>query len=342
MQFYETPFFILGVSICDNRRTIQEKSDIFSIRDIGDVNEYVRLLTNAHKRIQIELRWLLGSDQEEISKISDTYANISRIRNANITNLIKSKSDVSALVEMNQLTAMLPFVKDDNVDGFVFEISRRYDEIQDGFGKLISTLNTYRQTASFPLIDEIELKNALREYLTDINSDLQKRIVALRASSSLNYQILISRISSFGFSPVIDSLIREYELFITRDLCEYENEVHILAQRLGNSLDDDELSARVIDIQQAARKWKEDILPLQKYELTLGIDTVTRDHERAIIIALDDCYNRLFSFGEKAYKYAYSIACSMLDNLPDDGAHTADRNVVLSRIEKLKPIEDKV
>ena len=73
----------------------------------------------------------------------------------------------------------------------------------------------------------------------------------------------------------------------------------------------------------------------------MGIDTVTRDHERALIIALDDCYNRLISYGETAYKFAYIVACSMLDNLPDDGAHTSDRNVVLSRIEKLKPIVDK-
>ena len=94
---------------------------------------------------------------------------------------------------------------------------------------------------------------------------IRDRVNRIRGTAPYEYDNIIRRIASFGTSPVIDAVMRDYEYSVSDRLGRYENAVQESLKELERFFNKDERPALIEKIQLMATAWEAVIEPLRVY-----------------------------------------------------------------------------
>jgi hypothetical protein len=204
-------------------------------------------------------------------------------KNCSCDDIVKVSSPVPCAIALNELCALLPDIRSDNLDQAVFLASKLYGELCDsnGMAVLLSVLNEDRRKSGFSEICGVSvLEDALPQYLADVNGAFSARIAALPKAE---YAILLDRIAAFGVSPIMEHIIEEYALAVSAELEKQNAEIAKNGDILNRSSVKENHHDCVDHIRQAATQWNVRIRPLQIYAHTIGSNEITGKYEGQIV-----------------------------------------------------------
>ena len=272
MTVFDNPFYILGASMTDDRRRLQDLYDEKSLLVGESCENAFRILTNPVRRAEAELRWFPGSPQNKIAGILSRFHRISTHSSVSLGDLCRLDTPAAPVGELNQLLSLLPFLRAENMDAAVLEASRLLDAVSTDV--LLGVINESRRIAGIPLLQSRrDLETVLAAYRDEVCRAFAQSASRMPAHE---YDILITRIARFGISPVVEMIIRDYELRVSEELDRLEEEIDQKAKSLRGT---GELCAAVL-------QWSGTIKPLQVYGGTIGSNQMTREREARILNAL--------------------------------------------------------
>ena len=307
MTLFENPFYILGAAMTDDRRRLRFRYDEKSLLSSASYDDAFQTLVTPSRRLMAELCWLPGSEEAEIPSVLSNLQNAQNRRNAMLEDIIRLKSPTACIGELNQLLSLLPYIADSSIDSVLFEACRLFDLID--LDQLLETINASRRKAAMAAIaNRADFEDAFFNYQSEVCSSLVNRI---RGTAPYEYDNIIRRIASFGTSPVIDAVMRDYEYSVSDRLGRYENAVQESLKELERFFNKDERPALIQKIQLMATAWEAVIEPLRVYSEAMGSDSAIRDHE-----------NRMVN----------DLLCHTYDTLAAQGPDTQEIRLPLGRI----------
>ena len=121
MNLFENPFCILGASPSDTRQQLYAKCDSKSLLAVSDdYAQALQILTHPAKRLSAELRWFPGCAPEEATRIQERLCAAKKRKNCSCDDIVKVSSPVPCAIALNELCALLPDIRSDNLDQAVF------------------------------------------------------------------------------------------------------------------------------------------------------------------------------------------------------------------------------
>ncbi len=307
MTLFENPFYMLGAAMTDDRYLLRLHYDEKSLLSPTSYDDAFQTLLSPSRRLMAELRWFPGCEEVEIPSVLSNLQNAQNRRNAMLEDIIRLKSPAACIGELNQLLSLLPYMADGFMDSVLFEACRLIDLIDSD--QLLETINASRRKAAMAVIaSRGDFEDGLFNYQREVCSSLVSRI---RRTAPQEYDNIICRIASFGTSPIIDAVMRDYEYSVSDRLDRYENTVQETLEELERFFNKDERPALIQKIQLMAAGWEAVIEPLRVYSETMGSDSAIRDHE-----------NRMVN----------DLLCHAYDTLAAQGPDTQEIRLPLGRI----------
>ena len=307
MTLFENPFYMLGAAMTDDRHLLRLHYDEKSLLSPASYDDAFQTLLSPSRRLMAELCWLPGCEEAEIPSVLSNLQNAQNRRNAMLEDIIRLKSPAACIGELNQLLSLLPYMADGFMDSVLFEACRLIDLIDSD--QLLETINASRRKAAMAVIaSRGDFEDGLFNYQREVCSSLVSRI---RRTAPQEYDNIICRIASFGTSPIIDAVMRDYEYSVSDRLDRYENTVQETLEELERFFNKDERPALIQKIQLMAAGWEAVIEPLRVYSETMGSDSAIRDHE-----------NRMVN----------DLLCHAYDTLAAQGPDTQEIRLPLGRI----------
>ena len=307
MTLFENPFYMLGAAMTDDRHLLRLHYDEKSLLSPASYDDAFQTLLSPSRRLMAELCWLPGCEEAEIPSVLSNLQNAQNRRNAMLEDIIRLKSPAACIGELNQLLSLLPYMADGFMDSVLFEACRLIDLIDSD--QLLETINASRRKAAMAVIaSRGDFEDGLFNYQREVCSSLVSRI---RRTAPQEYDNIIRRIASFGTSPIIDAVMRDYEYSVSDRLDRYENTVQETLKELERFFNKDERPALIRKIQLMSAGWEAVIEPLRVYSETMGSDSAIRDHE-----------NRMVN----------DLLCHAYDTLAAQGPDTQEIRLPLGRI----------
>ena len=214
------PFYILGVSINDNRQAILQSAEERGLLVDADVCEAAATqLTNVKKRLTAEMRWFAGTPDDVVKDLvnsltSETSSNLPKISLNPLSNYIYTLAvtEKQRSITSNRLMTLKKLIVELNQ---TYQVLCAEDILKD--------INDSRSAAGIPLIDSasaideeiIALRTDTRRILSDVLSALSERDLV-----SLITTISTSEIDKHGsdFGIILEDVINLYEIKIERTL----------------------------------------------------------------------------------------------------------------------------
>lgn len=173
-ELHKNPFYILGVSIADNRRNIVSIAEEKSLEIDHDICQKARSdLTNPRTRLSAEMKWLPGVLPEKASQLiqhvhSVPFEIIHDARLPEIATLNLLSSRMEAIDDSEQLDDLMGAIMD-------FAGISEWIDMDD----ILSQINTDRESSGFPEINSIdqiesEYSELKRHYRNVIKNALNK------------------------------------------------------------------------------------------------------------------------------------------------------------------------
>lgn len=279
MTLFENPFYILGAAMTDDRRRLRFHYDEKSLLSSTSCDDAFQTLSSPSRRLMAELRWFPGCEETEIPPVLSNLQNAQNQRSATLGDIIRLRSSAACIGELNQLLSLLPYMADSSMDSILFEACRLFDLINSD--QLLETINASRREADMAAItSRADFEDVLFNYQSEVCSSLVSRI---RETAPYEYDNIIYRIALFGTSPIIDTVMRDYEYSVSDRLSRYENAVHESLKELERFFNKDERPVLIEKIQVMATAWDAVIEPLRAYSETMGSDSAIRDYEDRMI-----------------------------------------------------------
>ena len=170
----ESPFFLLGASIRDDRRRIVELSDEKSLTLDSDVCAKARSdLTTPRNRLAVEMAWLPGLSPNSAKVLVDNLHNH--------IDLVKKATTAPALAKANLLAAAIdlldPEMDVDQWCDWIVEFAYTVDMIEPE--DVLREINEDRSVSGFPEVKgteqiEVELRERQRYYTDNIKTALDR------------------------------------------------------------------------------------------------------------------------------------------------------------------------
>lgn len=338
MKLSNNPFFVLGATPTDSRSKLYQLADLHSL-DTDGVDDALRTLTNPIKRQYAELRWFIGKSQSEVAEILSFFEDCQTENGCCESKLQLVEKNNENISGLNFLLYLLPYCDNGTVDNVVLKICRCFDSLETK--DVLCVINDTRKQAQIAPIASISaLEAAYREYCDDVCNTVLDRIKILRSSSEAYYRILITNVSKFGFSSVIERIIRDYELYEVDRFRKYIDEIHNASENLQKFFNKDERPQNVAKIEFNISCWSEEIQPLQNLADTLGMSEITKPYEQVMFHELEDCCISLLNLGLDTSGIALGVAQRYLSLIPNNGEYESRRQSVFQLIQKMKPAVD--
>lgn len=282
MTVFDNPFYILGASMVDDRRRLRELYDEKSLLVGDSCEDAFRLLTSPARRTAAELRWFPGLSQNRIAEVLSRLHRASCCGRASLGELCRLDIPTAPVGELNQLLSLLPYLSAENMDTAVLEASRLLDAVRSNV--LFDVINESRRTAGIPTLqNQRDLDAAMTAYRDEVCRSFAQNASRLPGH---DYDILITRIAQFGISPVVEMIIRDYELHTSGELDRLEMEITQKARTFDHIFVRDYRISCTGELCAAVLQWSTNMKPLQIYASTIGSNQITKEREGRIINAL--------------------------------------------------------
>lgn len=336
MTLFENPFYILGAAMTDDRRCLRLRYDEKSLLSSTSCDDAFQTLVTPSRRLMAELCWFPGCEEAEIPPVLSNLQNAQNRRNAMPEDIIRLKSSAACIGELNQLLSLLPYMADSSIDSVLFEACRLFDLIDSD--QLLETINASRRKAAMAAItSRADFEDALFNYQSEVCSSLVSRI---RGTAPHEYDNIICRIASFGTSPIIDAVMRDYEYSVSDRLDRYENEVQKNLQELERFFNKDERPALIEKIQLTTAAWEAAIEPLRVYSETMGSDSAIRDYEnRMVNDLLCHTYDTLAAQGPDTQEIRLPLGRIIMRITPEKEKYRNLRQILKAQITAMESAE---
>lgn len=309
MTLFENPFYTLGAAATDDRSRLRLRYDEKSLLSPDSSDDAFQTLSTPSRRLMAELCWFPGCDEAEILSVLSSLQTVCSGQNATPEDIIRLKSSAAYIGELNQLISILPYIADSSMDRALFEACRLLDSVD--LDQLLAVINANRKKASIAMItSRSAFEDAFSCYRTEVSSQLVHRI---RKTDPYEHDNIIYRIASFGTSPIIDAVMRDYESSVSNRLDQYEGTVQKSLKDLERFFNKDERPALIEKVQLMTTAWEAAIGPLRVYSEAIGSDSMIRDHEnRMVFDLLWYSYVTLMDQGPDTQEIRLSLARTMM------------------------------
>lgn len=318
MTVFDNPFYILGASMVDDRRRLRELYDEKSLLVGDSCEDAFRLLTSPVRRTAVELRWFPGLSQNRIAEVLSRLHKASCRGSALMGDLCRLDNPTAPVGELNQLLTLLPYLSAESMDTAVLEASRLLDAVRSDV--LFHVINESRRAAGISTLqNQRDLDEAMTAYRDEVCRSFAQNASRLPEH---DYDILITRIAQFGISPIVEMIIRDYELRTSGELDRLETEIDQKARTFDHIFVRDYRIHCTEELCAAVLQWSITMKPLQKYAGTIGSNQVTKERERYIINALQiyakaivPSWNSIELAGYEWERYAIYVLQKCVDEL---------------------------
>lgn len=336
MTVFENPFYILGAAMTDNRHRLRFHYDEKALLSSASYDDAFQILVTPSRRLMAELRWFPGCEEAEIQSVLSNLQSAQNQRSAALGDIIRLRSSAACVGELNQLLSLLPHMADSSMDCALFEACRLFDLIDSD--QLLETINASRRKAAMvAAADRTDFEDALFNYQSEVCSSLVSRI---RETAPHEYDNIICRVASFGTSPIIDAVMRDYEYSVSDRLGQYENAVQESLKELERFFNKDERPALIEKIRLMATAWEAVIEPLRVYSETIGSDSIIRDHEdRMVYDLLCHTYDTLAAQGPDTQKIRLSLGRIIMRITPEKEKYRNLHQILKEQITVLERTE---
>ena len=227
MNILENPFYLLGASLADDRRTIMSKVQDASL--LGDPDECTKagsLLTNHKNRVKCEVFYLLDLSQTEIkTKIeqlqSDPNNLLINILSEKIYDLSSGNLIASALLSSKYKPSL-------DTNKYAIKALSNVLETQDS-EDVFDLINEMRLQSGFSQLADISLVsdalNDLKAYYLQAIKDLFKRLSSDDISSIMSELAINETKKNTNCSDFISSIVDYYEVLAQPHLKDAEQDV---------------------------------------------------------------------------------------------------------------------
>ncbi len=338
MTLFENPFYILGASMTDDRQRLRSLHDEKSLLNAASCDEAFQTLITPSRRLMVELCWFPGCDETEVLSALSSLEDAKRKGVATLGNISRLRSPVACIGELNLLLSLLSYAANSDIDNFLFEACRLFDAID--LEQLRTVINEDREKSGMPAVTRIsDFEDSLLSYQNDVCSTLVKR---LQEADPYDYDHAVYRVASFGTSPIIDAVMRNYEYLISSRLDQYEIAVQNNIKELERFFNKEDRPALIEKIQKMVSGWDGAIEPLRKYCEAVGTDVAIRDHEKKMISdILCRGYDSLANQGPDTEHIRLSIARIIMQITPEKEKYRNLRALLLLHISAMEMAEFK-
>ena len=229
MNVFENPFYILGASTRDNRRKISALAeDKAFLSDPETVNEARNALLIPQKRLEAELRWFLGVNEEKLESI------LKFLRDFQEGNLSGSVdlSGVKSIALLNVAVYMFysrRFRDNSEAVRSISTIDGCFDKLE--IENIYDVINEDREAASFPIAEETDIENEFQNYRHDVVNVITEKLAELPQHEYVNLAKQLSD-DYTGNEIICGDILDDYALRVSSKLEEQKQEIIFTASNI--------------------------------------------------------------------------------------------------------------
>lgn len=295
MKLLDNPFFILDVTMCDDRRRIMDMAEEKSLTsDETVVRDATAVLTHPRRRLEAEIAWLPGLDPKRTAEVvsilrrpasSDIEAALllrrlfdQLVRERKSTE-IRDLNNPTSLARANLLADGFPRLVEGmpkhDVAKWIVELAETHHEIEEDaeIQQMITLLNRDRAMAGFPALSDLEhVRNELkarRQYYRQVIEGALDTLPSLSLVEIVTMVVDEATENGSRHAPImIDDLVDRFEVRAKAEFFEKQHEIiefllnRVLeaAKRKGNNEYMDHLITKLEDV---VKRWDEVAQPIQ-------------------------------------------------------------------------------
>lgn len=284
-SIHNNPFWILGVSPCDTRQIIIQRSEEQSLHGDPETCQKSRSdLTNPRSRIAAEVSWFPGLSPSMSIKIMDDLIE-NPLMAAKLTGLptLARANVLAAALELAELTT--------SSEKQIASLMQLLANVVDTFdsGEILRYINEDRMVAGFPDIQDItsvqvEIDISKKRYRTVLKNALNglPSLVLIETMT-----LLVNESTGSGEHAghtLINDLVDTYEIETQSVLLREKNNICILVKNILSSVDSDQnfLNLTVDKLETAIINWSRISIPIQVNMKARGLD-----HDSSLHIAYE-------------------------------------------------------
>ncbi len=275
MDLLQNPFYILGISPCDNRRRIMEQADERSLLlDPNECQEARSGLTNPRRRLSAEVAWLPGISP-------DCVEDVLQLLEFSPIDLL-AVDDLSPIARANLISAGLARLSDHNVDDIVewiLAISWAFEDFDAD--DLSAILNEERIVSGFPPVSDLSAVDAeiqeRRRYYRQVIKSVLDNFSPMELVGIVTMAVESATDNGEAQGPIlIADLVDLYEVEAQEFLVKEEENINSLVEKLravaGASQSDIILSTMVNQLIKMVKSWDAVAQPIQVSNKSRGLD----------------------------------------------------------------------
>lgn len=268
MKLLDNPFFVLGVTMRDDKRRIMDAAEEKSlISDEANIRNAAAVLNNPKKRLAAEIGWLLGLNPKQIEET------ISFLKQAPIK--IWTLDSLPDLASANLLADALVQISDQlqqhEVVQWILKLANTHNNINSEH--IITMLNEERSLAGFPSIsDERNVNDELQERRKHYQKSIKNALGQLTAPLGVETVTrIIDNATENGHrqAPIlIDDLVDIiYEVEVQEFLKNGAEDIFALAKDIRNLADSqgsqEHMNQLIAKLEKLIKNWDKVAQPIQ-------------------------------------------------------------------------------
>lgn len=263
--FQENPFYILSVSILDNKETVMEAAEDCAFDDPDreeDFEKAKNALINPKLRISAEIRWFPGLDRQQEKAIVQAIP----------TATICTTKLGNPLAQLNMEWYQIGKQRQKDLPEAIRHIGRLYEQVRSE--AVQSELNALRAAAHYP---EISDPSAVQAALDSLSGDIEHSIHEIvKAMEFRDYTVLANQLAGH--------IKKRHDAIISRFFSDYEmdrqewikaNTVDIL--KLNDKIRENPQARDLATLEEKVAAWSAVCRPLACYKQSMGLEDTIAD-----------------------------------------------------------------
>lgn len=293
MKLLDNPFFILDVTMCDDRRRIMDMAEEKSLTsDETVVRDATAVLTHPRRRLEAEIAWLPGLDPKRTAEVvsilrrpassdTDVALLLRRLFNQLVhergSTELRNRDNPTSLTRANLLADWLPRLVGDfskhDVARWIVELAQIHHEIEEDVEQTISLLNRDRAVAGFPALSDLEhFRNELkarRQYYRQAIEGALDKLSSLVLVEIITMVVDEATENGGRHAPIlIDDLVDRFEVRAQAEFFEEQHKrIEALLKRVleaAKRKENNEYMGRLVTkLEDVVKRWDKVAQPIQ-------------------------------------------------------------------------------
>lgn len=293
MKLLDNPFFILGVTMRDDRRRIMDMAEEKSLTsDETVVRDATAVLTHPRRRLEAEIAWLPGLDPKRTAEVvsilrrpassdTDVALLLRRLSDQLVHERgsieLRNPGNPTSLARANLLADWLPRLVEDSpkhyVARWIAELAETHHEIEEDVEQTIALLNRVRGVAGFPALSDLEhFRNELkarRQYYRQAIEGALDKLPSLVLVEIITMVVDEATENGSRHAPIlIDDLVDRFEVRAQAEFFEEQHKrIEALLKRVleaAKRKENNEYMGRLVTkLEDVVKRWDKIAQPIQ-------------------------------------------------------------------------------